>query len=99
MGLAVRLDDGLTPLTVERKPHGQNAFGRVAHLTARGRHIRLAGRGTRAVVEDPLDRVGRQTRSVVGDDDLAAHGRNFDRNFGCDLGFFAAVERVIDKLF
>ena len=59
--------------------------------------ISLATRNPAGVIEHALDRFGRESGTVVGEDDLATVGPHFNADFGCDPGLFGGIQRVIDQ--
>jgi hypothetical protein len=80
-----------------RKASRRSSTGHCLGRAPGRRHISLATRNPAGVIEHTLDRFGRQSRTVVGDDDLATLGRYFDADLRRDPGFFRRVQRVIDQ--
>ena len=93
---ALALDHGLAALAVEGKPHGKDGLQRIALSATCRRHIGFAARCTGAVIEDAGDRLGRNARAVVTDDDAGV--RDFDHDDRRNAGLLAGIERVVDEL-
>jgi hypothetical protein len=92
----VRLDHRLAEAAIERKRHRDDGLERVALGTARRRHIGFLVRSAHSEVQDLGDRLGGDSRPVVGDRDVSTFHLDIDDGRAADL--LGLIERVVGQL-
>jgi hypothetical protein len=99
MRLAFGFDNGLAAGAVQHERHREDCRQRIALLPSRWTDIESAGGCAPCQINNAGDGLGLDAGPVVGDDDLAALGRDDDLDHRRDAELLGNVDAVVDQLF